>query len=178
MLLDAQKVETAEDMVRAFHFPRPREEEFLWFLAGAFAFGILVYLAFLLDRSRKKAPPIMVERPGQRRADVRVSCQLEAQVLPNHAPLPFMGMVIDLSAGGISIVVDGPVPVGTPLRLRFEAEGEHFETLRAEVTRSEPATWSRRHYLHCRFLNLTPGMEQRLLKVVAARERELLHPGG
>ena len=99
MLPGAKTVETGEDMVRAFRFPGSEPREVLWFLAGAVAFALLVYLASRLERLWRKAPPpIVPPNTGQRRSDLRVAFQLEAQVLPNHAPLPFMGMIVDLSA--------------------------------------------------------------------------------
>ena len=170
------KVETVFDMIRAFHFPHPRLSELLWCLAGAGALGLTLWVLSRVAEARRRASlPAPLKTPAsQRRDSFRVSVSFPADVIPEGAAVPLSGTICDLSASGVTVIMDQPNPLWRYLRIAFEADTGAFEGLRVEIVRSAPAEWSRRHYLHCRFLDLSPPEEQRLLRAVAERERRLL----
>lgn len=164
-------------MVRAFHFPQPRLRDAGFLLLGA---ALLALLLKFLSLRRRRPPPAPVGAPdaGQRRADFRVPAQFPAEFQPEGGADWLLGTVCDLSAGGVTIMTDHAQRAEGRLRLSFRHGEESFEGLPAEVVRSDAAQWSRRSYLHCRFLDLPPDQERRLRQTIAVRERELLRRSG
>ena len=169
-------VEGLDDFVRALRFPEPTLRDAVLCLAGLLIVSLAVWAAWRITRRRRPPPPVGTpDDPSQRRADYRVPMHLEAEILPqgSHAPSP--AWISDLSTGGATLILEGiPAPEGG-LRIRF-ASPEGALDLGAQVVRSEPAHGSRRSYLHCRFVGSTPEQEQRIHRIVTARERKILRP--
>lgn len=150
--------------------------DLLWFLAGA-GLMLAVFLgAALLDRRRreraKRQEEVFFPPPREsRRERHRVTVRLPADLLPEGGNGARHGTIVDLSPGGASVLLDRPVPAGTRLMLRFAAGGGASESVLAEVVGHDAAQWSRRAYLHCRFLMLTAQQERHLEALVAELER-------
>lgn len=149
--------------------PKPTWTEILLFASGVAALALLIRTAARLQKS-PKVPPLC-EPPGQRRGDFRVPVAVPVWTQLHGTKITMEGTLTDLSAGGATVTAPRAAPSGTRLTLTFVAGSEAFEHLPAELVRSE-STGSQ-HALHCRFTALTPEVEQRLLRAVAAREREM-----
>ena len=173
MPVKAPAIQTRKDMLRAFRFPKASLRDFAFLLLGAALLALL--LKALSRRKGKPSPPPVGEiDASQRREDFRVPAQFSAEYLPEGAPLWIPGTICDLSASGVTLLIHHlPIPTGR-LGLRFRYEEESFEDLTLQVIRLDAAHWTRRHYLHCRFLDLPPAAEHRLRHVISKRECELL----
>lgn len=137
--------------------------------------AVFLAAAFLERRRResakRKEEGLFPPPRESRRERHRVTVQLPADLLLEGGSGSLHGTIVDLSPGGASVLLDRSVPAGTRLMLRFEAGGDASESALAEVVGHDAAQWSRRVYLHCRFLMLTPQQERHLEGLVAALER-------
>lgn len=163
------------DFMRALRFPDHDLREFGWFVVGALSFALIVWIAARLDRRRRQRPPPppFGDVSSSARADLRVPVQIEARVLPEGGAKAIPGHISDLSAGGATIMIDASMAPGLRLHLDFQIGEEAFEGIEAEIVRTDPSQWSRRHYLHCRFLSLKEGQVHRLERALSERERHL-----
>jgi c-di-GMP-binding flagellar brake protein YcgR len=91
------------------------------------------------------------------------------------------GQLVDLSAGGMQVVTKGGLPSGTLVLARFRLSRELGHVmLDAQVVRDYErtsevgVTW---HRSHCQFVDLPPKDQDRLIKLVFQRERELRQRG-
>ncbi|MEK7717853.1 MAG: PilZ domain-containing protein [Pseudomonadota bacterium] len=167
-------VEGLDDFVRALRFPEPTLLDLALFLSAVLLVALAIWAAWRITRRRRSPPPVGApDDPKQRRADYRVPTHLEAEILPQGSPLSFPAWICDLSTGGATLILEKIPPPEGRLRIRFAA-AEGALDLDAEAVRSEPAHGSRRSYLHCRFVDPTPEQEQRIHRIVTAREREIL----
>ena len=92
----------------------------------------------------------------QHRRDPRVDVRMDVRLALADAS-ELAGNTINLSVGGTSILADASVSKGQRLEIHFESELRPLLMAEAEVVQLGRVVGEgegRRHYLHCRFLNL------------------------
>ncbi len=176
MSLSVELSQTARDLLQSFRVPETEISEIVWFAIGAstVAFLFLFAMRFTRRQTERREPPLLPQPHERRREYHRVMINLPADVVVEGVAGILEGTLCDLSPGGVSVMVDHPIPKGTHLTLRF-ATNHESGNLSAEVIRQDRSHWStHRHYLHCRFSGMTPFQEQSLAHLVAELEREKL----
>lgn len=168
----------AKDLLDSFRVQETDPSQaVLWFLLGVLALALLNWIVIAIVR-RQRGPSLEVPAPAEpRRAWYRISVDVPASVRVDDPPGSYPGTLCDLSAGGATLILDRPLPRRTPLRIVFSPNDEGPEQVHAEVVRTNPSHWSRRHYVHCRFVGLTPEQQGHLQRAVARHERRRVHLG-
>lgn len=74
---------------------------------------------------------------SEKRDYIRMTMNAQAQVHLDGEPSPLIGQCGDLSATGMSLTLDRPLPEGTELRVVIQSPNEQFQSLdaRAKVNR-------------------------------------------
>ena len=125
--------------------------------AGFAAFGALTILGWLMV---PPAPPAatngtapLLEMLKSVNRERRAAARRKGNTVEVHvragdaAPVP--GWIIDRSAGGVCVLVDAPLHIGTPLRLRAKKASEHVPWTDAVVKSCRPD--GTQHELGCEF---------------------------
>lgn len=118
--------------------------------------------------------------PGESSHHHRLSTRVECCLRVSSPDIPnYQGLTRDLSATGVSLVTDGPLPVGAeiPLRLEFSRSPYQLE-VRARVRWSQASLMGGRHCRHAShdsglvFTDLTEVQRQSLDKYLTAVQSE------
>jgi len=93
---------------------------------------------------------------SEKRDFIRMTMNAQAQVYLDGDPQPLSGQCSDLSATGMSLSLDRPVPENTELRVVIQSPNEQFQSLdaRAIVIRSVAGD-DGRYFLGLEIKNLT-----------------------
>lgn len=131
----------------------------------------------LLPEQRSSLPCTVLEEVSslQRRMDVKVplSCSLEIEASGQGVSGTYQAQLVNISAGGIYLTTDVPVPEGTRFTFEFRETGTPM-TLTAEVLRSESRTDRRGRMVFgygCKFVHLASRDEAHLRSFVFQQER-------
>lgn len=71
---------------------------------------------------------------SEKRDFIRMTMDAQAQVYLDGETTPLVGQCGDLSATGMSLALDRPLPEGTQVRVQIQSPNEQFQSLNARAT--------------------------------------------
>lgn len=115
-----------------------------------------------------------VARRVSRRRWARVSIDEQVRVHSSHGPDPQVmdGRTVDLSAGGIRIALDAPLPLGVEVALSVDLFEGGFLTVAKVLDCEKPWGVVKHHYIRLQFSQLSGGDVNRIAALVLKTQIE------
>ena len=123
--------------------------------------------------------PDLHEKHAQSRASVRVPMSLNVDFESRGEVRKCM--MKNLSAGGIFVATESPLPIGTPfnVRIRIEKTGEEIELPGEVVSVGVGADLAHNeHGMGIRFINLSEAQQQQVTELSEQAMRKAIEEGG
>lgn len=151
--------------------------------------GLRTFSTRLLRRAAGSSPALVLAWPDamervNRRQHVRVPAQVAVDVSYHRGEpgetVVLQGSTLDLSEGGLRVVVPAPIPTGTELSLRLQLPGEQAHVCGGRIVRSGSSSLpggTERHWVGVEFTNLSTEARRDLRQYIWDIQREHLRRG-